>query len=41
MDGKGRALNNIFIERAWRTTKQEYVYIYVLENRFELYKGLS
>jgi putative transposase len=41
MDGKGRAVDNIFIERAWRTTKQEYVYIHVPENGLELYKGLS
>jgi len=27
MDGKGRALDNIFIERFWRTLKQEEVYL--------------
>ena len=41
MDGKGRALDNIFIERAWRTTKQEYVYIHVPDTGLELHKGLS
>jgi putative transposase len=41
MDGKGRALDNVFIERAWRSTKQEYVYIHVPETTLELYKGLS
>lgn len=41
MDGKGRALDNVYIERAWRTTKQEYVYIHVPETGLELHKGLS
>ena len=27
MDGKGRALDNIFIERLWRSVKYEDVYI--------------
>jgi putative transposase len=27
MDGKGRALDNIFVERLWRSVKQEEVYI--------------
>ena len=27
MDGKGRALDNIFIERLWRTVKYEMVYL--------------
>jgi len=27
MDGKGRATDNIFIERFWRTIKWDYVYI--------------
>jgi putative transposase len=26
MDGKGRALDNIFIERLWRSVKYEFVY---------------
>lgn len=28
MDGKGRALDNIFIERFWRSLKYEHVYLY-------------
>lgn len=28
MDGKGRAIDNIFIERLWRTVKQDHVYLY-------------
>jgi len=27
MDGRGRALNNIFVERLWRFVKQEKVYL--------------
>ena len=26
MDGKGRALDNVFIERFWRSLKQEKIY---------------
>lgn len=41
MDGRGRALDNIYCERQWRTVKYEYVYIHAPENGLELYKGLS
>ncbi|HSA07638.1 MAG TPA: IS3 family transposase [Candidatus Gastranaerophilales bacterium] len=40
MDGKGRATDNIFIERFWRTVKQDYVYLCPPENGTELYQGL-
>ena len=30
MDGKGRALDNIFIERFWRSLKQEKIYLIIL-----------
>lgn len=30
MDGKGRALDNAFIERFWRSLKQETIYLMVL-----------
>jgi len=40
MDGKGRAIDNIFIERLWRTVKQDYVYLHPAENGLELYSGL-
>ncbi len=39
MDGKGRALDNIFIERFWRSLKQEYIYLNPEENGKDLYKG--
>lgn len=41
MDGKGRAIDNIFIERLWRTVKYEHVYLNVYEDGLSLYKGLS
>lgn len=41
MDGKGRAIDNIFIERLWRTVKQDYIYLSPLENGLELFRGLK
>jgi putative transposase len=41
MDGKGRATDNIFIERLWRTVKQDYVYLHPASNGEELYQGLD
>jgi len=41
MDGKGRAIDNIFIERLWRTVKQDHVYLYPAQNGWELYQGLN
>lgn len=40
MDGKGRALDNIFIERLWRSVKYEHIYLYVYTDGLSLYKGL-
>ena len=41
MDGKGRAIDNIFIERLWRTVKYEHIYLHVYEDGLSLYKGLK
>jgi putative transposase len=41
MDGKGRATDNAFIERLWRSVKYEHVYIYAYETVNDLYKGLE
>jgi putative transposase len=41
MDGKGRAIDNIFIERLWRSVKYDYVYIKVPSDGLELYQGLN
>lgn len=41
MDGRGRALDNIFIERFWRSLKYEDIYIYNYETVLELSEGLK
>lgn len=41
MDGKGRAKDNIWIERFWRTIKREYIYLNPCENGIELYNGIK
>jgi putative transposase len=41
MDGKGRCLDNIFIERLWRTVKYEHIYLHVYQDGHQLLKGLS
>jgi putative transposase len=41
MDGKGRATDNIFIERFWRTIKRDHVYLYPADNGTQLYAGLK
>ena len=41
MDGKGRALDNIFIERLWRTVKYEHIYLHVYTDGTSLYRGLQ
>jgi len=40
MDGKGRATDNAFIERLWRSVKYEYVYISPPEDGITLYEGI-
>ena len=40
MDGKGRALDNIFIERFWRTLKYEHIYLHEYTDGKSLYEGL-
>lgn len=41
MDGKGRAIDNIFIERFWRTIKYEDIYLKTYENGLSLYRGVE
>ena len=41
MDGQGRALDNVFIERLWRTVKQEEVYLKSYQNVQECKNGLE
>lgn len=40
MDGRGRALDNVFVERLWRTVKYEYLYLNPSNDGQELYNGL-
>ncbi len=41
MDGRGRCLDNVWIERFWRTIKQEYIYLNPAENGKVLYRGIK
>jgi putative transposase len=41
MDGKGRAIDNIFIERLWRSVKYDHVYLWPANDGLELFKGLK
>jgi putative transposase len=41
MDGRGRALDNIFVERLWRTVKYEDVYLKKYDNLPSLLLGLT
>jgi putative transposase len=41
MDGRGRALDNVFIERLWRTVKYEDIYLRGYETAAELERGLA
>ena len=35
MEGRGRCMNNIFIERLWRSLKQEAVYLEEIADGFQ------
>ena len=41
MDGKGRAIDNVFIERLWRSLKYEDIYLKAYETTADLYTGLE
>lgn len=41
MDGRGRALDNVFIERFWRSLKYEDIYLYRYDTAPELQQGLT
>jgi len=40
MDGKGRWIDNVMVERLWRTLKYEYIYLNAFGNGKELRQGL-
>ena len=41
MDGRGRALDNIFVERLWRSVKYEDIYLKRYERMPDLWVGLN
>jgi putative transposase len=41
MDGKGRWIDNVFIERLWRSVKYEEVYLHAYEDDSQAKAGLS
>ena len=41
MDGRGRALDNVFVERLWRSVKYEDIYLRDYEDGHALHQGLS
>jgi putative transposase len=41
MDGRGRALDNIFVERLWRSVKYENIYLHDYQTVNEVYQGLT
>lgn len=41
MDGKGRALDNVFVERLWRSVKYEDIYIKGYQTGLEVKEGLN
>lgn len=41
MDGRGRALDNIFVERLWWTVKYEYIYLQEINTVQEARLGLQ
>lgn len=41
MDGKGRALDNVFIERFWRSIKYQHVFLNPADDGITLYRGIK
>ena len=41
MDGRGRALDNIFVERLWRSVKYEDIYLKEYDTVLSLIKGIT
>ena len=41
MDGKGRALDNVFVERLWPSVKYEWLYALEVQTVPEFYTGLG
>ena len=41
MDGRGRCMDNVFVERLWRSIKHEEVYLKAYQNGTEARKGIG
>ena len=41
MDGRGRAIDNVFIERLWRSVKYESIYLNPPDSGIDLYQQLN
>ncbi len=41
MDGKGRALDNVWIERFWKSIKYDHIFLNPAEDGFELIEGVQ
>jgi len=41
MDGKGRCLDNVFVERLWRSLKYEEVYMHAYDDMKEARAGIG
>jgi len=41
MDGRGRWMDNVFVERLWRSLKYECIYLHAFETGSDLRAGLS
>lgn len=41
MDGKGRALDNVYIERFWRSLKYRHIYFNPASEGIELFRGID
>lgn len=41
MDGKDRFIDNIFIERFWRSLKYDYIYLRPARDGIQLYQGIK
>ena len=40
MDGRGRWMDNVFIERVWRSLKYECIYLHAFETGSHLYQSV-
>jgi putative transposase len=41
MDGKGRAIENAWIDRFWKTIEYEYIYLNPIDTGLELFGGVQ